>query len=228
MADGEPLEYLNYEAVNAMLIAKEVIVLRNHKDTVNLKLPKDFIEQIQKDAEDKESFMAYRLPVVVAQVQPGMGAEKAGLKEKDRLIGVNGVPTPEFTRFSEEILKHKGQNITIEYERDGQKYTATNVPIDNDGMLGIMRAPGVEIFNTTIKHYNLLQSIPRGIELGWDKLVSYTKSLKLLFTPAGAKSLGGFGTIGSIFPPTWDWMAFWVRQTSFESKTGVNEKYRPI
>ena len=208
MADGKPLDYMNYESVNAMLIAKQVTVLRNNKDTV-ITLPKNFIEKIQKDAEDEKSFMAYRLPVVIAQVQPGMGAEKAGLKEKDRLIAVNGVSTPGFTQFTEELAKNKGKNVSIVYMRDGKTYTVPNVPIDNDGLIGILRAPATEIFNTTIKHYNLLQSIPRGIELGWDKLVSYTKSLKLLFTPAGAKSLGGFGTIGSIFPPTWDWMAFW-------------------
>ena len=209
MADDEPLEYLNYENINSILIAKEVTVLRNHKDTVTITLPKDFLEQIQKDAEDKESFMAYRLPVVVAQVQPGTGAEKAGLQTSDKLISVNGVPTSEFTSFSEQLTKNKGKNITLQYLRDGKTITVTDVPISDEGLIGILRAPGVEIFNTTVKHYNLLQSIPRGIELGWDKLVSYTKSLKLLFTPAGAKSLGGFGTIGSIFPPTWDWMAFW-------------------
>lgn len=209
MADDEPLEYLNYENINSILIAKEVTVLRNHKDTVTITLPKNFLEQIQKDAEDKESFMAYRLPVVVAQVQPGTGAEKAGLQTSDKLISVNGVPTPEFTSFTEQLAKNKGKNITLQYLRDGKTITVTDVPISDEGLIGILRAPGVEIFNTTVKHYNLLQSIPRGIELGWDKLVSYTKSLKLLFTPAGAKSLGGFGTIGSIFPPTWDWMAFW-------------------
>lgn len=209
MADDEPLEYLNYENINSILIAKEVTVLRNHKDTVTITLPKDFLEQIQKDAEDKESFMDYRLPVVVAQVQPGTGAEKAGLQTSDKLISVNGVPTPEFTSFTEQLAKNKGKNITLQYLRDGKTFTVTDVPISDEGLIGILRAPGVEIFNTTVKHYNLLQSIPRGIELGWDKLVSYTKSLKLLFTPAGAKSLGGFGTIGSIFPPTWDWMAFW-------------------
>ncbi len=207
MADDQPLDYLNYESINAMLIAKQVTVLRDHKDTVTITLPADFLDKIQKSAEDKESFMAYRVPVVIAQLQPGMGAEKAGLKEGDRLISVNGVTT--FNDFTDELIKHKGKSVTIEYLRDGKTYTATNVPIDNDGMLGILRAPGINIFNTTVKHYNLLQSIPRGIELGWDKLVSYTKSLKLIFTPAGAKSLGGFGTIGSIFPPAWDWMAFW-------------------
>ena len=29
--------------------------------------------------------------------------------------------------------------------------------------------------------------------------------MKYLFSKEGAKQLGGFGTIGSIFPATWDW-----------------------
>ena len=33
--------------------------------------------------------------------------------------------------------------------------------------------------------------------------------MKYLFSKEGAKQLGGFGTIGSIFPATWDWHQFW-------------------
>jgi regulator of sigma E protease len=33
--------------------------------------------------------------------------------------------------------------------------------------------------------------------------------LKYIFTAEGAKNLGGFGTIGSIFPDKWDWYGFW-------------------
>ena len=32
---------------------------------------------------------------------------------------------------------------------------------------------------------------------------------KYVFTKKGASSLGGFITIGSIFPATWNWHAFW-------------------
>ena len=33
--------------------------------------------------------------------------------------------------------------------------------------------------------------------------------MKLIFTKEGASSIGGFGAIGSIFPETWNWLAFW-------------------
>ena len=208
-ADGHHLAYFNSEDVNAMLMAKQVTVLRNHKDTVTVNLPKDFIYQANKDAEAGQSFMAYRLPVVVSQTQPRMGGEKAGLQDGDRLLAVNGTSTPSYTEFTAELEKNKGKNVTLQYQRGGQMLTATDVPIDDNGKLGILLTEPTKIYHTTVKSYNILQSIPRGIEMGWNKMVTYVKQLKLIFTPQGAQSLGGFGTIGSIFPSTWNWLDFW-------------------
>lgn len=208
-ADGKALSYFNSEDLNAMLTARQVTVLRNHKDTVTINLPKDFIFQANTDAEAGKVFMAYRLPVVVSQTQPRMGGEKAGLQEGDRLMAVNGTPTPSYTEFTAALEQNKGKNVTLSYQRGGQTLTATDVPIDGAGKLGILLTEPTNIYHTTVKNYNILQSIPRGLEMGWNKMVTYVKQLKLIFTPQGAQSLGGFGTIGSIFPPTWNWIDFW-------------------
>ena len=208
-ADGKALSYFNSEDLNAMLTAQQVTVLRNHKDTVTINLPKDFIFQANTDAEAGQAFMAYRLPVVVSQTQPRMGGEKAGLQEGDRLLAVNGTPTPSYTEFTAALEQNKGKNVTLSYQRGGQTLTATDVPIDGAGKLGILLTEPTNIYHTTVKNYNILQSIPRGLEMGWNKMVTYVKQLKLIFTPQGAQSLGGFGTIGSIFPPTWNWIDFW-------------------
>ena len=208
-ADGKALSYFNSEDLNAMLTARQVTVLRNHKDTVTINLPKDFIFQANTDAEAGQAFMAYRLPVVVSQTQPRMGGEKAGLQEGDRLMAVNGTPTPSYTEFTAALEQNKGKNVTLSYQRGGQTLTATDVPIDGAGKLGILLTEPTNIYHTTVKNYNILQSIPRGLEMGWNKMVTYVKQLKLIFTPQGAQSLGGFGTIGSIFPPTWNWIDFW-------------------
>ncbi len=208
-ADGHELEYLNADDLQNMLSAKQVTVLRNHKDTVSIDIPKDFIFRANDDAQKGQPFMAYRLPVVVSQTQPRMGGEKAGLQDGDRMMAVNGVPTPSYTEFTTELEKNKGKNITLDYQRNGKTLTAVNVPIDNAGKLGILLTDPTKIYKTTVIHYNILQSIPRGIEMGWTKMVNYVKQLKLIFTPEGAQSLGGFGTIGSIFPASWNWVDFW-------------------
>ena len=208
-ADGKALSYFNSEDLNAMLTARQVTVLRNHKDTVTINLPKDFIFQANTDAEAGQAFMAYRLPVVVSQTQPRMGGEKAGLQEGDRLMAVNGTPTPSYTEFTAALEQNKGKNVTLSYQRGGQTLTANDVPIDGAGKLGILLTEPTNIYHTTVKNYNILQSIPRGLEMGWNKMVTYVKQLKLIFTPQGAQSLGGFGTMGSIFPSTWNWVDFW-------------------
>ncbi len=209
-ADGQEVVTMNTEDVQAMLTAREVTVLRGHKDTVTLQLPKDFIFQANEEAEQGGiHFMEYRLPVVVSQALLNQGAEKAGLREGDRMVSVNGVPTPDYVLFTAELAKNKGKDIALEYERDGHMLTATGVNVDSEGHIGILLTEPVKIFKPTIIEYNLLQSIPRGIEMGWDKMVNYVKQLKLIFTPQGAKSVGSFGAIGSIFPPTWDWVNFW-------------------
>jgi regulator of sigma E protease len=34
--------------------------------------------------------------------------------------------------------------------------------------------------------------------------------MKYIFTPQGARQVGGFISIGNIFPNVWDWQKFWL------------------
>lgn len=206
-ADGENLTYFCSDQVNKIIMAREVRVLRD-ADTIVINLPEKFIFNLNDEVEKGDQLIVPRLPVVIAQTQNNMGAEKAGLRSGDRIIAVNNDTTPSYTELTPALMKYKGTTARITYLRDGQQRN-TQAEIDDGGKLGIQLMDPTKIFNTTIKHYNILQSIPRGIEMGWEKMTSYFKSLKMVATPEGAKSLGGFGAIGSIFPDTWNWLDFW-------------------
>ena len=41
------------------------------------------------------------------------------------------------------------------------------------------------------------------------QLIDYVGQFKYIFTQEGASQLGGFGTIGNIFPSSWNWRGFW-------------------
>ena len=206
-ADGKELYYYSTEDLQAMLTAKQVTVLRG-TDTVRISIPKDFIFTANKDAEEGQLFMSYRLPVVVSQTQPNMGAEKAGLKSGDRIIGVNSVSTREYVSFTEQLQSNKDKTVTIHFLRDGRQDSA-RVAVDDAGKIGILLTEPEKVYETITLNYSFFRSIPRGIEMGWEKLSGYVSQLKYVFTADGAKSLGGFGSIGSIFPESWDWIAFW-------------------
>ena len=209
-ADDKALDHLDSESLNDIVNAKQVKVLRNHRDTIAITIPKDFIFKVNKDAEKKQPMISYRLPVTLDSVIPGLSAEKAGLKKGDVLVAVNDVLTPEMTVLTQELAKHKGQTVNIKYRRGEQLFTANDIPISNEGKVGVnVNLNPASVLKVTEIHYSLLKSVPRGIQLGWNKMVNYVKQLKYVFTAEGAQSLGGFGTIGSIFPDSWDWLGFW-------------------
>jgi regulator of sigma E protease len=77
-------------------------------------------------------------------------------------------------------------------------------------MIGVQTKNQMGYFNLKEKSYSLFSAIPAGFIKAFENAGTYLKSIKLLFTQEKAyESVGGFITIGSIFPETWDWERFW-------------------
>lgn len=211
-ADGKPLDKPN-EARLQMVQAKEVTVLRG-TDTVSVAIPKDFIFRLDNEMKSDTAtvdFMAYRIPTLFTQVMPGEGAAKAGLKEGDRLVEIDGMKDPSLDEFLTHLKGREGKTVDVKViHKEGIDTVSARVHLNENAKMGV----GIEVnpsvfFNIHEIKYNIFQSIPRGIEMGTTRLVEYVGSLKYIFTKEGAKSIGGFGAIGSIFPEKWDWLAFW-------------------
>ena len=66
-------------------------------------------------------------------------------------------------------------------------------------------------YNYEVKDYGFFESFPVGLKKANDKVASYLKQFKAIFTPStGAyRGLGGFYAIYNIFPATWSWGYFW-------------------
>jgi len=58
-------------------------------------------------------------PAVLAEIIPGHSAEKAGLKSGDIVLAVNGVPTPTWLAFRDEIIKFPDKPTTMRVKRTG-------------------------------------------------------------------------------------------------------------
>ena len=207
-ADGKELTYFSGNELLKIVDAKVVTVLRNKRDTVNINIPDGFIFKANKEAEEGNLFMAYRLPVVISDLQPGMGAAKAGMMKSDSIVSINGVTTTSFDLFKAQLDKNMGKEVTVGFVRGG-KAMESKVAVDDAGKIGIMLTPLTDIYNTVTREYSIFASIPRGIEMGVEKLTSYVSQMKYVFTSEGAKNLGGFGAIGNIFPESWNWEQFW-------------------
>ncbi|MDX9907685.1 MAG: site-2 protease family protein, partial [Bacteroidales bacterium] len=133
-----------------------------------------------------------------------------------RIITVNGDPTIYYDQFVKAVKSRKGEMVEAVAVR-GTDTLTFRVQVSAEGMVGISTNPA-KFFTTEKKDYTILQAIPAGFVKTIDGIANYLKQLKLLFSPEikAYESVGGFISIGSIFPATWDWQAFW-RLTAFLS-----------
>lgn len=215
-ADGDALD-MPADARMQMIQAKTVTVLRNGRDTVEIAIPEKFIFRLDEEAKSDTAtinFMTYRIPTRITQVMPGEGAAKGGVKEGDEVIAIDSVATPSLDIFLKTLAGHENATVqlTVVRKSDASVCDTIVLPVALSGAskMGV----GLEVdpsafYTAQEKRYGLFESIPRGVEMGTEKLTSYAQSMKLVFTKEGAKSVGGFGAIGSIFPESWNWIAFW-------------------
>lgn len=211
--DGKKVVDLSEVVEQVILESPKDITVKRGDSLVTFNLSKDFAKQML--VANPKQFATVRVPFVIDNFALGSLAQKAGMQIGDSIVALNGVATPTFTDFTQEIADKKGQEITITYYRDNQKQEVSFV-LGSDGKIGAVAKNPINIFKTEKIEYNIFESIPAGIQVGTETLVNYVKQFKLVFTKEGASQLGGFGAIGSMFPTEWNWAIFW-NMTAFLS-----------
>lgn len=215
-ADGIQLERMGGDLLSAIVDAREVTVLRNG-DKASVYIPEDMMQLLLADS---VRFADFRYPYVIDSIRPNRPAALAGLQPGDSITQMNGKDISYFD-FLDEMRDRKKSNAApqefkLTYMRAGVTDTVT-LATDSLHEIGVVvRTETAKLLPVVKKEYTFLGSIPAGVTLGVNTLKGYVNQMKYLFSKEGAKQLGGFGTIGSIFPATWDWHQFWY-MTAFLS-----------
>jgi regulator of sigma E protease len=149
-------------------------------------------------------------PFGIGALAKKSSAKDAGIIAGDRIIGVDSGKIMWYDEFQKYIRDHKGIPVTLRVVRKTDTLSIKAAP-NADGMLGI--APDLtNLFELKTVKYGFLKSIPAGVNRGIKTIGDYLKQFRLIFNKdiKGYESLGGFITIGKIFPGVWDWQAFWT------------------
>lgn len=206
--------------------AQRVNLIRDGKQ-MSLTLPGDLNLLGMLKAEP--SFVRPLIPAEVDSVMADSPAASIGLQKGDKIVAINGKPIDSYNEFTDQlgILEDmmtaaqtktdslKVRTASIVFERNETKDTTT-VVLTPELKLGFYVKSLAGLYEPYTREYGFFESIPAGIQYGWNVLAGYVGDMKYVFTADGAKSLGGFGAIGSLFPPMWDWYLFW-KMTAFLS-----------
>ena len=203
-------------------IAREVRVLRNGKQTtVSLPGNISLIDMLKSEPR----FMAPFMPAVVDTVLPGTKAAQWGMRKGDRIYAVNGVKVDSYNELTDVMGRQTDLFMTAQTHQDSlnARYTSiafahegssklitVRLSLGNDMKFGFVPKSWASYYTPSHVSYGFFESLPSGIRYGINELKGYVGDMKYLFSSDGARNLGGFGAIGSLFPETWNWHRFWL------------------
>jgi len=195
--------------------ARKMTVERNGSK-LTLPIDEKWVSELTSYKNKNERLFTTRLPFVVQNV-PEKGespGREAGIQVNDKILAVNGQPTPFFDQFVAAAKEKKGQDVMITLERKDQKLELP-VTLTNNGTIGLYRHNYPHFFDTERQEYSLFESFPAGINKGCDFLSTQFKAYGQMFKGKikVTESLGGVGSIGGLFGREWIWERFW--QLSF-------------
>ena len=203
--DGEDLE--NIVDINKFLFLRDVSEVRvQHYDGTreNISVPED-IGTIMFTNGVMRPFTPLVQPILDS-ISPNSPAENAGLKSGDKIVRVNGNEIIKWQNFAELVKANTSPNINIEIERENE-IISNIIPLNEENKIGVtVLLP--KIIPTKLE-YSFFESFSEGYNIAYWTLADYVGQFKYVFTKEGASQLGGFGTIGKLFPATWNWQGFW-------------------
>ncbi len=207
---GKELESFSSAEISQKILldeAKYIEVERNGTEE-KLMLSDDIAKQLIK--RNGLLAIAPRMPFMVKDFVKGSYAKEIGFQKGDQLVAVNGQSIFELREYVNYFDEHKGDSTAFTVKRNSEEVNLEGI-IPESGKIGVELMVETDLFETEKIEYGFFESLPAGVTKTFSVLGGYISQFKLLFNPdtEAYKSLGGFVSIGKLFPAQWDWYRFW-------------------
>jgi len=210
---GQPLD--NFHGLRAEIIFNEAESMQVERNGQQVKIPIS-TEHAQKMASNEVRVFALpRMPFTVSEV-PEDNVNKGLIQSGDQIVKIihNGDTTAiDFLdQFQKKTKQYCGEAVTLQVLRDGKLWEPQQpIQLDTCGRIGVPPMGDSNFLDYKTKEYSLAEALPAGFNKGYKFLADNVKGFALMFKGKikASESLGGFGTIASLFPSTWQWSQFW-------------------
>ncbi|RPI48220.1 MAG: RIP metalloprotease RseP [Betaproteobacteria bacterium] len=194
-------------AVNRGSVRIEVSDRRGYIDVRVLDLSKLTAEDMDADFLRASGLLRFNPPVVpvVGHVVPGGPAERAGLREGDLIVAIDGVPIEQWQELVAKVRQRPGQRLEVTVERSGAGRSTMGIDADTVSEAGkpvgrIGAAPKLDQESMrsmfTEVRYGIAESLSRAIGKTWETSLFSLRMLgKMLTGHISLKNLSGPITI---------------------------------
>lgn len=204
--DNVKVTDLHDASISVILDQPKSIQVERNGEKKNIQIPAGFdLKLVGKDV--PFAFDA-GYPFVLDSIPAESPAAKAGFQVGDSLISVNSDTLQFYQQFGPILANNKNKTVHVGLYRKGSPMTI-DLKVNEEGKMGVYAKAPTAFLKYETRHYSFFESWGRGASITVDKLVSYVKQLRLLFSKEGASKVGGFASIAKVFPSEWDWQQFW-------------------
>jgi len=201
--DGKETKKFN-DATLDILLGDNITVHREGKE-ITFNIPPESKANVL--AAQGKAFLGSRQIALLDTITKGSVADKAGIKQGDKIISVNGKSTLYWREFVKEIQASKNKSIAIAIDRNGNSNTL-NLTVPENVKIGV----SVDLTSLNVTdEYGFLASIPAGYKETIKVLTKQIKQFKILFNTKtkAYKSVKGPIGIVEMMPQEFDWSFFW-------------------
>lgn len=208
----EKLEEFSSGRVGAkMLLDKvyDVTVIRNN-ERYTFTVADSSVLKIPRNSKAGRSLYTPRMPFVIGKVAEGTPAQEAGLQIGDSILAIDGTPTAFFQDFKRVIRPYRDSSLALTFYRDGAVKTVT-VGTFEGATIGVVPYEPKRFFKEERHYYGFLESFPVAMNKSVAFISSQVKAFGQMFAGRlkATENLGGFVSMGKMFPPYWNWEHFW-------------------
>ena len=204
--DGKKLDYVL--DINKMLLLRPIEKIKVEKldgSISEINIPENIGNDIFQSGQINSFIPLYS--ATIDSIVIDSPALYSGMQSGDKVVSINNEIIYDYRSFTNWLANNSDDIIDVEVERGASKYTLS-IDRNDDGTIGVIKTNGgIDTINVKL---GLADSIKQGFDYGYWTLYEYVAQFSFIFTKKGAQQLGGFGTIGNLFPAKWDWKGFWL------------------
>ena len=164
-----------------------------------------FTEDVKSQVLAKTKLFTPNIPFIINGFSETSVMKSAGAEVGDKILKINN----EDMGYAGDVMQYtptlKGDTATVLVDRDGEEISFDVFLAE--GVMGVHLRPFSALYEFEKEQYNAISVIPAALTKTGVEITNYLKQFKLI--KQSPESVGGFISIGNIFPSVWDWQRFW-------------------